>query len=38
MLDSQTQALAPRASNYDQLPPSQFDDTDAFASVRKRDR
>jgi hypothetical protein len=36
-LDSQKQGLVPRASDYDKLNSSQFDDVDAFASVRKRD-
>jgi hypothetical protein len=37
-LDSQMQGLPSRASGYDKLPSSQFDEADAFASVRKRDR
>lgn len=37
-LDSQRQGLASRASGLDNLPSSQFDEVDAFASVRKRDR
>ena len=37
-LDSQKQALAARASDYDKLTPSQYDEADPFASVRKRDR
>ena len=38
MLDSQMQPLAAGASGYDKLPSSQFDDADAYAGVRKRDR
>lgn len=38
MLDSQMQPLRSSASGYDKLPSSQFDDVDAFAGVRKRDR
>jgi hypothetical protein len=38
VLDSRAQPLAPRDSVYDRLPSSQFDDSDAFSSVRKRDK
>lgn len=38
IMDSQTQGLTARASQYDSLSPSSSGDIDAFASVRKRDR
>jgi hypothetical protein len=38
VLDSRIGPLAPRDSVYDRLPSSQFDDADAFSSVRKRDK
>lgn len=37
-LDSRRQGLPSRASGLDSLNSSQFDEVDAFASVRKRDR
>ena len=37
VLDSQMPSDV-RSSVYDKLPPSQFDDVDAFSGVRKRDR
>jgi hypothetical protein len=37
-LDSQRQGLSSQASGLDKLNSSQFDEVDAFANVRKRDR
>jgi len=37
-LDSQRQGLSSQTSGLDKLNSSQFDEVDAFASVRKRDR
>jgi hypothetical protein len=37
-LDSQRQGLSTQPSGLDKLNSSQFDEVDAFASVRKRDR
>lgn len=37
-LDSQRQGLASQTSGLDKLNSSQFDEVDAFSSVRKRDR
>jgi hypothetical protein len=37
-LDSRRQGLASQASGLDPLNSSQFDEVDAFAGVRKRDR